>query len=74
MINLLAIQLLAETESLACYGQKRLALTYEPPNTSQSTKSRFPNVQNMAWDVSSAITELENFPPHQKISWSEMAR
>ena len=68
------MSLLAEAESLACYGRKRLALTYEQPNIPQSTKSHSPNVQNMAWDVSSAITELENFPPHQKINWSEMAR
>ena len=28
----------------------------------------------MTWDVSSAMVELKNFPPDQKINWSQMAR
>ena len=64
---------LAEAESLSSYGRKRLALSYEKPETPQKTKSHSPNEQNMSWDIEEALTELENFPPDKKINWSEMA-
>ena len=28
----------------------------------------------MSWDVEGAVSELENFPPNQKINWSATAR
>ena len=28
----------------------------------------------MSWDVTRAMEELENYPPNQKINWSEVAR
>jgi len=45
------MSVLAETESMASYGCKRLALSYEKPSKPQKPKSHFPNEQNMAWDV-----------------------
>ena len=68
------MSILAEAESLASYGRKRLVLSYEKPATPQRVKSHSPNVENLAWDVTHAVAELQNFPPHQKINWSEMAR
>ena len=68
------MSLLAEAESLASYGRKRLALSYEQPTTTQSKKSHSPNENKMTWDVNAAMVELETFPPDQKINWSQMAR
>ena len=65
---------LAEAESQASYRRKRLALSYERPTTPQRRKSHSPNENNMAWDINAAILELQNFPPNEKINWSQMAR
>ena len=65
---------LAEAESLAAYGRKRLALSYEKPETPQTPKSHSPNEQNMSWSIDEALNDLENFPPEQIINWSAMAR
>ena len=40
------LSVLAEAESLASYGRKRLALSYEKPTTSQRVKSHSPNEGN----------------------------
>lgn len=59
------MSVLAEAESLSSYGRKRLALSYEKPSTPQRVKSHFPN-ENMAWDITGAMTALENFSPDKK--------
>ena len=59
---------LAEAESLASYGRKRLALSYEKPKTPLIPKSHSPNEPNMSWNVEGTVSELENFPPNQKIN------
>ena len=64
---------LAEAESLASYGRKRLALSYERPISQSKPKSHSPNVQSMTWDIPNAMRELENFPPNEKINWTAMA-
>lgn len=68
------MSVLAEAESLASYGRKRLALSYETPTPPQKPKSHSPSEQNMTWDVEGAMSDLENFPAHEKINWSAMAR
>jgi hypothetical protein len=68
------MSVLGEAESLASYGRKRLALSHEKPTTPQRPKSHSPNEHNLTWDVQGAMRELENFPPTQKINWSEMPR
>ena len=65
---------LAEAESLASYGRKRLALSYQKPSTPQPSKSHSPREDNMSWDINTAMRELQNFPPNTKINWSAMAR
>ena len=65
---------LAEAESLASYGRKRLALSYEKPEKTLIPKSHSPNEHNMSWYVEGAVSELENFPPNLKINWSATAR
>ena len=65
---------LAEAESLASYGRKRLALSYEKPEKTLIPKSHSPNEHNMSWDVEGKVGELENFPPNLKIYWSATAR
>ena len=61
------LSVLAEAESLASYGRKRLALSYEKPTTSQRVKSHSPNEGNMSWDVTCAMEELENYPNQKAI-------
>ena len=68
------ITVLAEAESMASYSRKRLALSYEQPSTPKRRKSHSPRETNMAWNIERAMTELENFPPNEKINWSAMAR
>ena len=70
----MAMVVLAEAESLASYGRKRLALSYEKPNVPPKSKSHSPNEQNMTWDIQNAVSELESFPSTTKVNWSEMAR
>ena len=69
----MTISVLAEAESLASYGRKRLALSYERPISQSKPKSHSPNVQSMTWDIPNAMRELENFPPNEKINWTAMA-
>ena len=65
---------LAEAESLASYGRKRLALSYEKLNVPPKSKSHSPNEHNMTWDIQNAISELESFSSTTKVNWSEMSR
>ena len=65
------MSVLAEAESLARYSCKRLALSYNRPTT---PKPHSPKEDNMTWDVSAAMLELENFPPNENNKWSSMVR
>ena len=65
---------LAEAESQASYVRKRLALSFEKPAEPLKPKSHSPREQNMSWNLEEAMTELENFPPDQRVNWSGVAR
>ena len=68
------MSVLAEAESLASYGRKGLALSYERPISQSKPKSHSPNVQSMTWDIPNAMRELENLSPNENIYWTVIAR
>ena len=65
---------LAEAESQFSYSRKRLAYSFDSPQPPNRPKTHSHNEQNMDWDVSTAMTTLQNFPKNEKINWSSMAR
>ena len=66
---------LAEAESLSSYNRKRLARSFESPESApKKSKSHSPKECSLTWDVDAAMEELENFPEDSIINWSAMAR
>ena len=69
------MSILAEAESLSSYNRKRLACSFESPESApKRSKSHSPKECSLTWDVDAAMEELENFPEDSIINWSAMAR
>lgn len=68
------ITVLAEAESMSAYSRKRLAMSFEKPETpSKRPKLHSPSLAKQTWDHEEAKNALKSHPQHIKINWSETA-
>ena len=71
----MTMAVLAEGESLASYNRKRHSVSFEKPDTpAKKVKSHSPSDKTHKWSHDDAKFVLQNFPPNQKMNWSESAR
>jgi len=71
----ITMTVLVEGESLASYNRKRHSMSFEKPNTpAKKVKSHSPSDESHKWSHDDAMILLQNFPPDQKMNWSESAR
>jgi len=70
----MTMTVLVEGESLASYNRKRHSMSFKKPDTPAKVKSHSPSDKNHKWSHNNAMILLQNFPPDQKMNWSESAR
>jgi len=70
----MTMTVLAEGESLASYNRKRHSMSFEKPDTPAKKVKSHQVKKNHKWSHDDAMILLQNFPPDQKMSWSESAR
>jgi len=69
------LTLLAEGDSLQSYNRKRLAMSFEKPESpAKRTKSHTRSEQNQNWNREDAMELLTSHPSDQKINWTQAAK